>query len=174
MWIILSSGLLVLGGAGGFVTGVKTHDATLRDLIHSLAIAQSAKETASYTRLLEGLRGGKTDLVTNRLETMLDHSIIEIGIETEFFGLPQNVDEAVSRSLCLARNYRELHPHRPSNDWWAKRYDAALALKTEHNGASLQSVGAIPRNSKLGARSRNAASARTLWPAAEACQPSTS
>ena len=111
------------------MAGVKTHDATLRNLVHSLAIAQSAKETASYTRLREGLRGRKVDLVTDRLEIMLDHSIVEIGIETGFYGLPKDVDEAVSRSLCLARNYRQLYPHRPSDDWSAKHYDAALALE---------------------------------------------
>jgi hypothetical protein len=132
-WIILSSGLLILGSAGGFVAAVKTHDATLRNLVHSLAIAQSAKETASYTRLLEGLRGGKSDVVTDRLEVMLDQSLVQIGIETEFYGLPQDVDEAVGKSLCLVRNYRALYPHRPSDDWSGKWYDAALALKIENN-----------------------------------------
>jgi hypothetical protein len=80
---------------------------------------------------LEGLRDGKTDLVTDRLETMLDYSVVHIAIQTEFSAPPPDVDETVSRSLCLARNYRTLYPHRPSEGWAATYFDAALALKAE-------------------------------------------
>jgi hypothetical protein len=124
--VILAAGSLIFGSTIGYMIGQKSANTQLKDLIHSMAVIHSAKETVFYTRLLEGLRDGKTDLVTDRLETMLDSSIVHIGIETEFSGASKDVDEAVNRSLCVARNYRELHPHRPSHDWAAKYYDAAL------------------------------------------------
>lgn len=133
VWIVILTVGLLISGTVGYLAGRKAADAQLGRSVRSLAIAQSAKETAYYTRLLEGLHDGQTDLVTDRLETMLDHSVVTIGIETGFTRPPENVDEAVSRSLCLARNYRALHPHRPTDDWSAKQYDAALALITEHN-----------------------------------------
>ena len=57
---------------------------------------------------------------------------------------------------------------------------AACADDSSYLGRARHSVRAvllpdgqfIPRNSRLGPRSRNAASARTLWPWTEACQPS--
>ena len=128
--IVTITGLIV-GAAVGYIIGQKNSDTHLAQMVHSLAFAQKAKETASYTRLLEGLRNGKADLVTDRLEIMLDTSLIDIGIMNNYYGAPkEDVSEAVSRSLCLARNYRQLYPHRPT-DWTAKYYDAALALKTE-------------------------------------------
>jgi hypothetical protein len=128
---IIAPALLTIGVAVGYIGRRQSGDTELLQSVHSLALAQSANETARYTRLLEGLRSGKTDLVTNRLETMLDYSVIEIAIEAKFTAPPHYVDEAVDRSLCLARNYRAVYPHRPSEDWAAKQYDAALALKTE-------------------------------------------
>ena len=128
---IVAIAMLIVGGAAGYITGQKNSDTQLAAMVHSLAFAQEAKETASYTRLLEGLRDGKTDLVTNRLEIMLDTSLIDIGIMAHHFGGPgQDVDEAVTRSLCLARNNRAVYPHRPPSGVLANYYDAALAMKT--------------------------------------------
>src|SRR4029077_19740580 len=47
------------------------------------------------------------------------------------------------------------------------RHKKALQLKRSVSDGHLSA-----RNSRLGPRSRNAASARTLWPSTEACQPS--
>jgi len=129
--VIAAFAFLITGIAMGYIGGRKSGDAELGRWVRSLALAQSAKETASYTRLLEGLRDGKTDLVADRLETMLDYSVVDIGIQTELRGLSPDVADTVGRSLCLARNYRMLYPHRPSEGWAAKYFDAALALKTE-------------------------------------------
>src|SRR5437667_1364364 len=129
--VIAAFAILAVGVAVGYIGGRKSGDAELGRWVRSLALAQSAKETASYTRLLEGLRDGKTDLVADRLETMLDYSVVDIGIQTELRGLSPDVADTVGRSLCLARNYRMLYPHRPSEGWAAKYFDAALALKTE-------------------------------------------
>lgn len=131
--MLIIAAAVTIGGTVGYMAGRHTSNVELRQLVRSSVIVCSAKETVYYTRLLEGLRDGKTDLVIDRLETMLDHSVVNIGIETEFGGPPQDVDDALSRSLCVARNYRAQYPHRPSDDWLAKRYNAALALKTEHN-----------------------------------------
>ena len=128
---IVVAAMLVIGGAVGYVSGRKSADFQLGRSARTLALAQAAKETALDTRLLEGLRDGRTDVVIGRLEAMLDSSIIEIGIWAEFDNAPDYVDEAVSRSLCLARNYRAVYPHRPSKGELAKYYDAALALKGE-------------------------------------------
>ena len=130
--IIVAIAMLIIGGAVGYITGQKKSDTQLAQMVHSLAFAQQAKETASYTRLLEGLRDGKADLVTNRLEMMLDTSLIDIGIMNNYFGAPkEDVSEAVSRSLCLARNYRQLYPRRPAEGLLAKYYDSALAMKAD-------------------------------------------
>jgi hypothetical protein len=129
--IIAAFAILIAGVAIGYIGCAKSRNVELERSLRSLAIVQSAKETVYYTRLLESLRDGKADFVTDRLETMLDHSIIDIGIQTEFAGPPPEFGEAVSTSLCVARNYRKLHPHRPSDNWAAKYYDAALALKTD-------------------------------------------
>jgi hypothetical protein len=130
--LIVAIAMLIIGGAVGYITGQKNSDTQLAQMVHSLAFAQEAKETASCTRLLEGLRDGKMDLVANRLEVMLDTSLIDIGIMNDSFGAPkEDASEAVNRSLCLARNYRQLYPHRPADNLLAKYYDAALAMKAE-------------------------------------------
>lgn len=132
-WIFILAVGVIISGAIGYTAGLRTSNARTAALIRSMTIVHSAKETVYYTRLLEALREGKTDPVIDRLETMLDHSIINIGIETEFTGPLEDVDEALSRSLRVAQDYRARHPHRPTDDWSAKRYDAALALTSEHN-----------------------------------------
>jgi len=128
--IVLLS-MLTIGGIAGYIGGARSRNTQLDQLVQSLAYAHSAKETAVYTRLLEGLRDRKTELVTDRLEIMLDSSLTHIGTMSEFGAPPSDVEESVGRSLCLARNYRALHPRQPSTDWEAKRVAAALALTVD-------------------------------------------
>jgi hypothetical protein len=122
---------LTIGGVIGYGAGRKSADRQLTQSARALSLAHAAKETAIDTRLLEGLRDGKTDVVIERLEALLDGSITNIGMCTESNNAPDYVTEAVSRSLCLARNYRQLYPHRPTHALLAKYYDAALAEKVE-------------------------------------------
>lgn len=61
----------------------------------------------------------------DRLETLLDYSIIHVSREYS-----PNLDHGAhaAKALALARSYRAAHPHRSQMDDIAKKVDAAFTI----------------------------------------------
>lgn len=125
--VIVSVAMLIIGTIGGFIAGSRTANVQWKDSVQTLCLAQAGKETAVYTRLLEGLREGKQELVADRLEILLDHAVIDIGFH---YAPEYDLGGWAGKSLALARDYRTTHPHTPSSNWTADRVNAAFSLKT--------------------------------------------
>jgi len=119
---------LIVGGIVGYTTGVRLTSSYFSTTIRELALDHSAKEAAVYSQVLKGLREGDQQCVTDRLEILLDYSIIHFG---DYYAPAYDPQGWIGCALERAREYRAIYPHRPSSDWAARRYDAALAMKTE-------------------------------------------
>jgi hypothetical protein len=126
--IIIAATTLSVAGIIGYIAGTRSADAQLARFVRELALIHASKEAAIYTQVLEKLREGENECVADRLEVLLDYAVIHIG---DYYAPEYDRQGWVGKSLTHARSYRTLYPHRPSTDWAAKRFDAALALKTE-------------------------------------------
>jgi hypothetical protein len=129
---VLPVAMLIVGGLVGYISGTRSATAEVAGLVRQLALIHAAGEASIYTQILEKLREGENECVTDRLEVALDYSIIHIG---DYYSPEYDRVGLVGVSLNRARNYRARYPHRPSTDWTAKRLDAALSLKIDMNTA---------------------------------------
>jgi hypothetical protein len=119
---------LIIGGIGGYIKGARDGSAYMSESVEQMALSQSAKETALYSQILERLRNGENQFVTDRMESLLDSAIINFGM---FYKAEYDTNGWAGRSLIMARNYREAYPHSPSNAWSANMYKTALSLKVD-------------------------------------------
>jgi hypothetical protein len=122
----------IIGGACGYIAAArsmaKSADSYMVSAVRELSLSHSAKEVAVYSQVLRSLREGDQLCATDRLEVFLDYAVIHFG---ENYSPEYDSQGWISRALECARDYRATYPHRPSSDWTAKRYDAAIAMKTE-------------------------------------------
>jgi hypothetical protein len=127
--LIVAIASSIVGGIVGYVAGTRTASGELAGLVRQLALSHAAGETAVYSQVLKALREGDQVSAIDRLETLLDYSVIHFG---EYYAPEYNEQLPwVSHAFHRALDYRTVYPHRPSSDWAAKRYDSALALKID-------------------------------------------
>ena len=119
---------LIVGGVVGDTIGARDTGSHFAGVVRQLALVHAAGEAAVYSQALKGLREGDSERVTERLEGLLDSAIIHFG---DYYSPEVDRQEWIGCALERAKEYRTLYPHRPSSDWAARRYDAALAMKTE-------------------------------------------
>ena len=124
--VILAVIMLTVGGIVGFVAGSKSANAAWTASFRGLVVACASKETATYTQVLKALRSDKEDLAVNRLEILLDHSVIQLGRE---YSPEYDMGGWAGKSLTLARDYRAAFPHKSSSQNTDEQVKAAFATK---------------------------------------------
>jgi predicted sugar kinase len=120
MKIVIALSVIVVS----FVLGVVTTNFAAMHSANKFLLAKSASDVDLYTRLLDGLRSNQEELMKDRLESLLDHSIIDVAHE---YSANLDIDSHAAKALALAKSYRATHPHRNQMDDVAKQVDAALA-----------------------------------------------
>jgi hypothetical protein len=119
---------LVIGFVvGGFVGSrlASRHDV---EVLEAVELSHSALKTTDCIMLLKGIRDDKQDLVTDRLESLLDSAIIRLARDytpsRDYYG-------AAAKSLQQAREYRAAHPHKSTLPRVEQEVQAALAKQTQ-------------------------------------------
>ena len=125
--VIITVAILIIAVRVSYIAGIRSADAQMAGFVRQLALTHAAKEASIYTQVLEKLHEGENECVIDRLEVLLDYAVIHIG---DYYTPEYDREGWVAKSLNHTRNYRTLYPHRPWDDRTAKRFDAALALKT--------------------------------------------
>lgn len=126
---------LIVGGAVGYVSGAKAGASSMgshfSSTVQQMCLVHAAGQASVYSQVLRSLREGDELAAINRLETLLDSAVSHVG---EYYA-PEYEEQMpwIGHAFHCALDYRTVYPHRPSSDWAAKRYDAALALKTRNN-----------------------------------------
>jgi hypothetical protein len=108
-----------------FVLGFATANFAAMHSWNTYILAKSAYDVDLYTRLLDGLHGNQEELMKDRLEMLLDFSIIQVA--HEYSAKLDDANSNAAKALALAKSYRATHPHRSQVDDVAKQVDAALA-----------------------------------------------
>jgi hypothetical protein len=127
--IIVAIAFLIFGGAAGYISGARSRGSHFSNTVRQLALVHAAGEASIYSQVLRSLREGDEVAAIDRLENLLDSAVSHVG---EYYA-PEYEEQMpwIGHAVHCALDYRTIYPHRPSSDWAAKRYDAALALKTE-------------------------------------------
>ena len=62
-----------------YIAGMRSADAQMAGIVRDLALSHAAGETAIYAQVLRSLREGDEQCAIDRLETLLDYSVIHVG-----------------------------------------------------------------------------------------------
>jgi hypothetical protein len=117
----------IVGAFVGYVIAIKLAERSATEMIHALMLSHASLQTTETAMLLKGIREGKGDMATTRLEDLLNRAVIEIGHEytpsRDYYG-------TAAKSLALANEYRAEHPYKSSLPSTAREVEAALATQT--------------------------------------------
>jgi hypothetical protein len=123
--ILVAAIALIVGIIGGYFIGAYSVGRQMNEWTHVLVLGNSALKTQECTLLLKGFRSGNDKLMMDRLESLLDFSLIDLARE---YSTTRDWNGDAMKSLQLAKDYRTSYPHRNTIDSVAKQVDDALAL----------------------------------------------
>ncbi len=127
--MVLVAAALVLGFAGGYCIKAEAERNRAKkveeEMDHRFLLSSAALKVTESVMLLKLLRENKPDLAAQRLETLLDFALIDIGRE---YSPARDSFGATSNALRFARAYRTEHPRQAASDDISKRVEAAFQV----------------------------------------------
>ena len=126
--IVVGLGALALGMVAGYSYSSYSVNRAFEETVNALLLSNDALKTTEFTMLLKGIRDGKPDFVTERIESLLDFSLIDLARD---YSPSRDSYGTAARALALARKYRTEHPRTASLGVVDQQVKSALSIKTD-------------------------------------------
>jgi hypothetical protein len=133
---LVAATALVVGAVGGYCVGSlacgqgpKT-DADQDEQMRVLNLANATVRVSNFTHLLKGFRAGERELMIDRLESLLDFALVDLGRD---YAAARDPFDAGAKVIRLANDYRTQYPYRNALTNVARQVGATLSIKIKES-----------------------------------------